>query len=591
MRFSIASRISIGFGMFAVAVLGVFLLNRSAVERSIRLHSRITNELMPEIAQVNVLQGYVQHIYALTQSWSVQQRGADEPERLWLTSLCVDTIPAMMCALDSASVNWPENRLNTWIRLRPDLLKMLELSRAVRLTLPDFDSYSDPTNQIMAEALFIPGGEFRSSYNSALSGLHFIIQEYNKELGRDVQQLNGSFDQLGRVMLYILLTVIVGSIMIGFVTIESIVRPVRSLRSKLVNLSKGIYSLHKTRTGNDEIGDMAVAVDILINNFEKTKEFTIQIGEGNFEHAYSPLSEHDEMGKALLKMRDELNSYRHEMESKVSEQTIEIRRQKDEVNEQRLKVLNLYNDLQASIDYALKIQQTILPTDQYVKECFPESFVLYQPKATVSGDFYWCASKGSKRMLAAADCTGHGVPGAFMSLVGYNAFNQAVKVFLKPAQVMNSVNRFSVKAMRAEGLEQGLKDGMDVAFISYDIDTRELLFAAAKNSGFVARQGEMITLEADSFSVGAHYAGEKEFSQCSMTMESGDTLYLFSDGFADQFGGPDGKKFMRRRFKELLLESSKLGIEEQQEFIQKTYAAWQGDLEQVDDVMVIGIRF
>ncbi|MFM7105452.1 MAG: PP2C family protein-serine/threonine phosphatase, partial [Flavobacteriales bacterium] len=295
--------------------------------------------------------------------------------------------------------------------------------------------------------------------------------------------------------------------------------------------------------------------------------------------------------KALLKMRDELNSYRHEMESKVSEQTIEIRRQKDEVNEQRLKVLNLYNDLQASIDYALKIQQTILPTDQYVKECFPESFVLYQPKATVSGDFYWCASKGSKRMLAAADCTGHGVPGAFMSLVGYNAFNQAVKVFLKPAQVMNSVNRFSVKAMRAEGLEQGLKDGMDVAFISYDIDTRELLFAAAKNSGFVARQGEMITLEADSFSVGAHYAGEKEFSQCSMTMESGDTLYLFSDGFADQFGGPDGKKFMRRRFKELLLESSKLGIEEQQEFIQKTYAAWQGDLEQVDDVMVIGIRF
>ena len=348
--------------------------------------------------------------------------------------------------------------------------------------------------------------------------------------------MNGSFDQLEKLMIYVVLFLVFGSLIIGGITIGSIVQPIRSLRNKLNNLSRGVYSLHRTKTGNDELGDMAQSVDVLINNFERTKEFTLQIGEGNFDHPYTPLSEQDEMGKALLKMRDELSSYRHEMESKVSEQTQEIRKQKDEVNEQRLMVLNLYNDLQSSIDYALKIQQTILPSDQFIRECFPESFVLYKPKATVSGDFYWCASKGSKRMLAAADCTGHGVPGAFMSLVGYNAFNQAVKVFLKPAQVMNSVNRFSTKAMRAEGVEQGLKDGMDVAFISYDIETKELLFSAAKNPGFVIRGNQILTLEADSFSVGAHFAGEKEFSQKSMTMQQGDILYLFSDGYADQFG-------------------------------------------------------
>jgi len=591
MRFSIAARISIGFGIFSIAVIGVFLLNRSAVDRSRGLHKRITDELMPEIAQVNLLQGYVQDIFALTQSWAVQQRDSDDPERQWLKTLCVDSVPALICRLDSASVEWPETRVNTWKGLQPDIIAMLDHSQMVRATLPDFNSYSDPTNQINAESLLAPGGDFKSAYNSALASLHFILREYNKELDREVVQLNASYDQLGLTMLYILIIAIAGSILIGFITINSIVRPVRSLRSKLINLSKGIYSLHKTKTGNDEIGDMALAVDILINNFERTKEFTLHIGEGNFSHPYTPLSEHDEMGMSLLKMRDELDSYRNEMESKVNAQTLEIRKQKDEVDEQRLQVLNLYNDLQASIDYALKIQQTILPTDQFVKECFPASFVLYQPKATVSGDFYWCASKGSKRMLAAADCTGHGVPGAFMSLVGYNAFNQAVKVFLKPSQVMNSVNRFSVKAMRAEGLEQGLKDGMDVAFISYDVDTRELLFAAAKNSGFVARNNELLTLEADSFSVGAHYSGEKEFAQQSMMMNPGDTLYLFSDGFADQFGGPSGKKFMRRRFKDLLLEASKLPIEDQLDFIRNTYTSWQGTLEQVDDVMVIGIRF
>lgn len=591
MRFSIATKISLGFGLFALAVFTVFLLNKSALQKSKKLHHDITHELMPDVAKLYIMQGYVQHVYASTQSWTVQQRSADDPDRIRLISVCLDSIPALMCAIDSTAATWPEIRSRNWKSIVPDINNLIHLSHEIRTLLPDFESYSNPTNQINAESMFAEGGEFKTSYNRTLSNLQNLLYECNKELNRDVNSMNISFDQLEKLMTYVVLFLVFGSLIIGAFTIGSIVQPIRSLRNKLNNLSRGVYSLHKTKTGNDELGDMAQSVDVLINNFERTKEFTLQIGEGNFEHPFTPLSEQDEMGKALLKMRDELSSYRHEMESKVSEQTQEIRNQKDEVNEQRLMVLNLYNDLQSSIDYALKIQQTILPTDQFIRDCFPECFVLYKPKATVSGDFYWCASKGSKRMLAAADCTGHGVPGAFMSLVGYNAFNQAVKVFLKPAQVMNSVNRFSTKAMRAEGVEQGLKDGMDVAFICYDIETKELLFAGAKNPGFIIRDQQILILEADSFSVGAHFAGEKEFSQQAMTMQDGDVLYLFSDGYADQFGGPDGKKFMRRRFKELLLQASILNIQEQHDFLMQSFENWRGNHEQIDDIMVVGIRF
>lgn len=591
MRFSIAARISLGFGLFAAAVFVVYLLNRSAVVRSKTLHNRIASTLLPEIAKLNQMQEHVQHVYTLTLSWSAQQRSADNPERKWLESLCKDSIPNLIHIIDSSSCSWNELMTRQWAGLEPEIQQFLILSETVRKILPDFDSYSDPTNQINAESICAPGAELQTTFNNALSKLQILLIESERELKREVISLNQSLDYQSMVMTYLLITLILGAIIMGAITIRSIVYPIQSLRNKLINLSRGVYSLHKTKAGNDEIGDMAKAVDVLINNFERTKEFTLQIGEGNFTHYYEPLSKQDEMGQSLLSMRDELRSYRNEMEHKVKEQTIEISRQKDEVDEQRLQVLNLYNDLQSSIDYALKIQQTILPTDQYLKECFPESFVLYKPKATVSGDFYWCSMKGSKRMLAAADCTGHGVPGAFMSLVGYNAFNQAVKVFLKPSQVMNSVNRFSIKAMRAEGVDQGLKDGMDVAFICFDMESKELLFAAAKNPGFLARKGEILTLDADPFSVGAHYSGEKEFSQQSIQIENGDTLYLFSDGYADQFGGPDGKKFMRRRFKEMLLTASKMELTEQHHYIENQFETWRGSLEQIDDVMVIGIKF
>ena len=239
--------------------------------------------------------------------------------------------------------------------------------------------------------------------------------------------------------------------------------------------------------------------------------------------------------------------------------------------------------------YAQRLQETILPGPEAIREVFADHFIFYRPKATVSGDFYWFANKGKKRMVAAADCTGHGVPGAFMSLVGHNALNQATKVYNKPSQVLNTVNRLSAQALRAHE-NHLVKDGMDIALLSIDMDSMELEFSGAQNPVYIIRGGELFELEGDAFSIGTYVNGEREFTHKSYTLQSGDCLYLFSDGYADQFGGPQGKKFMRKQFRQLLMEVAPLALNAQCEEISRRFDDWKGDGEQLDDVLVIGVR-
>jgi serine phosphatase RsbU (regulator of sigma subunit) len=296
------------------------------------------------------------------------------------------------------------------------------------------------------------------------------------------------------------------------------------------------------------------------------------------------------MGKALLRMRDDLLSYRSEMEQKVRAQTQEIRRQKEEVEIQKEKVTALYIDLQSSIDYAQRLQETILPNDASIKRMFPDSFVFFRPKATVSGDFYWFKELGGKKVFAAADCTGHGVPGAFMSLVGHNVLNTVTKVFTKPSQILNNANRLAVDVLRPIDGETYMRDGMDIALCTIDQRAMTLEFSGAHNPVYIIRNGELITVESDPFSIGSYINNEREFTNHNVNLKEGDCLYIFSDGYADQFGGPKGKKFMRKRFRELLLEISHLPMPEQKWRLLDTLDRWQGNEEQVDDILVIGIR-
>ncbi len=246
-----------------------------------------------------------------------------------------------------------------------------------------------------------------------------------------------------------------------------------------------------------------------------------------------------------------------------------------------------------SIHYAKRIQESILPPDSHMNRLVPDSFILYMPKDIVSGDFYWAEEWGGKTLIAVADCTGHGVPGAFMSIVGHNLLDQAVTVFGldKPALILNFINKQLYKILHQGSEEQVVKDGMDIALIAIDRKNNIVEFAGAFNSLIMIRGNELQEIPADRMPVGA-LLGEitQQFTNKSIDILSGDRLFLFSDGFVDQFGGPHGKKFKGKQLKLLLNETAHLPMKEQGEKLKQAFDVWKGNLDQIDDVCVVGIR-
>ena len=588
-RPSISNKLTFGFGLYILCVSLLAAYTDTTLKGSKAINERINVVYAPSIKSLEELDNQLIKAQQLMKQWAFVQRREDDLERIEALSLCTQKIPAQLSRIDSISERWSNDQKMERNLLSAEVQALLLAYDDVRKLLPEFNSYTDQTAMMTAEDLFIDDGVIQKPLGKAQARLRELIDQQRAAMGVEIAKMNSSFADLTQVFIWVAATVIVIGIILAFITIRSIVRPVNSLRQKLYNLSQGIYSLHETRANNDEIGDMAKAVDRLVRNFERTKEFSLSIGAGKFDMVYEPLSQHDELGGALLQMRDDLASYRHQMEEKVAAQTLEIRDQKDRVERQSERVTELYNDLQASIDYAQRLQNTILPSSEAIREVFPQHFVMYRPKATVSGDFYWFANKGKKLMFAAADCTGHGVPGAFMSLVGHNALNQATKVYYKPAQVLNTVNRLSAQALRSNK-NHLVTDGMDIALCSIDMDAMELEFSGAQNPVYIVRGTELIELGADGFSIGSYVNGEREFTAKKTEILSGDCIYTFSDGYADQFGGPAGKKFMRKQFRQLLIEINSLSMDEQLAAIQKRFDDWRGEQEQVDDVLVIGVR-
>ena len=250
-------------------------------------------------------------------------------------------------------------------------------------------------------------------------------------------------------------------------------------------------------------------------------------------------------------------------------------------------------DVTDSINYAKGIQQAILSDKKELTKVFPDSFILFRPKDIVSGDFYWFSIKGNRVLLAAADCTGHGVPGALMSMIGNTFFNEIAneKGVTDPAEILNEVREHVIKILKPQESVNQSKDGMDVALCNIDLATLNMQFAGAFNGAWLIREKNLIEITGDKFPIGVHAGGEsKPFTRKEMQLQKGDSLYLFTDGFADQFGGPKGKKFKYKQLADLLISFSERPMEEQKEMLKNTFDEWKGSLEQVDDLLVMGVR-
>lgn len=270
---------------------------------------------------------------------------------------------------------------------------------------------------------------------------------------------------------------------------------------------------------------------------------------------------------------------------KITHQKGEIEKQKDVIEKKNREMLD-------SINYASTIQSAILPSDELWMRLLPDSFVLYMPKDIVSGDFYWLEAKGDEVFYAAVDCTGHGVPGALMSIIGANGLNQAVNEhrLLEPSEILSYLSQSVNESLRKSERSDYVKDGMDLALCRINLKTRKLKYAGVYNPLIIARKGELQIVRADRIAIGSMESADRPFTSHELQLEKGDCIYVFSDGYADQFGGPDGKKLKSKPMQDKLLEVSALPMEEQRKALKAFILEWKGALEQVDDICVIGVR-
>lgn len=358
-----------------------------------------------------------------------------------------------------------------------------------------------------------------------------------------------------------------------------------------------------------------------------------QIGQVNKSHSYlkkfvdlKSMMENDEQTKALIRQES-----KYELSKKIDEKNAELSRNRMIEKERsrsknniivsiviimlvlaytvynsikKLRTIQLQNNLISSINtklkvqtteitdsitYARRIQDAILPSENFLKNQLVENFILYQPKDIIAGDFYWMEIIDEKIFVAVADCTGHGVPGAIVSVICSNALNRSVLEFKisDPGEILNKTRELVLDAFSKS--DQNVTDGMDISLICLNPETRHLLWAGANIPLWYINNKELHELTPTKQPIG-NFENPTSFLTHSLVLDKGDVLYLFSDGYADQFGGEKGKKFKSRPLKNLLLENAYLSMEEQKRVLEKTLHEWKGNLEQVDDICFMGLR-
>jgi serine phosphatase RsbU (regulator of sigma subunit) len=323
---------------------------------------------------------------------------------------------------------------------------------------------------------------------------------------------------------------------------------------------------------------------------------------GNTELALQHFEKYFEAKSQILsdEAANNIKRIQTRFEKEKSEKEAELERFKNvELKKANAIIEQKNKDITDSINYARRIQLGILPPTQVLDNCFENYFVLYKPKDIVSGDFYWAVEtdgdepEEKQSIIAAVDCTGHGVPGAFMSMLGNTLLNQTIADanVRTAADVLNYLNHTLPQNLKSTDTEQNIRDGMDMGLCIFDFKRMRMQFAGANNPCWVVREGQLIELKGDKQPISASIDTErKDFSNQIFELKKHDTVYLFTDGFADQFGGPDEKKFSYKRLRGLLVAINARTLPEQKELLESAFDKWQGDLEQIDDVCVIGIR-
>jgi serine phosphatase RsbU (regulator of sigma subunit) len=589
-RFTIGRRIGLGFAIFILLTVLAFILTVITLNESKRRTETVVGQVSPSVAELKELNLLLQRSHTNVSKWFYNKSFNDLDFREELKRIIQEEYPKKKRILHAYSKLWSREEKET-VKIIFQRIESLfrGYQNDIMNQLTSTEAYEDPSIYFLAKVPFEDSEIRIKEIYKLLNDLIAHKQAFAKD---QVKQMFSSLDFLKTFVQLLGIMLMVGGVLIAIFTTRSITKPIQVLKKMLLSMGLGILPKERIAPSRDEVGEMGMALNDLIQSMHHTTDFAKETGAGNFDANYTPLSKDDSLGHALLKMRDDLAENERVLEQKVIERTEEVVRQKREIESKNEELEILYKQVTDSIHYAKRIQDAILPSNSTVKQLLPDSFILFKPKDIVSGDFYWIEKKESLVFFAAVDCTGHGVPGAFMSLVGHNILKDIIKntSILRPGEILDQMRDGVMGTLRVDDSGRQAKDGMDMTLCAINYDTLELQYAAAFNPMYIIRNGELLVHPANKFPIGSFVGDKQNFDTKVVKLQKGDQIFIFSDGYADQFGGPNGKKFMVGNFRKLLTQIAHMDSTAQKQYLDETLLKWQGGQEQVDDVLVIGVK-
>ena len=594
-RFSIGRKISLGFAVVIVSTIIAFYITNKTFVESQQINEEITNNHTPSIAKLEELKLMIVRSKMMINNWVYLPSPSENEDKVSLNKLTIAEYPRLKIEIETLSKQWEDSTKNELPPLFQKIEELWSSHEVIKGILNGVEAYNESLNLFYANSMVEEGGEVDILTDEILYQLNELIKIKKATTAEITGKMIDSFQKVRLLIKNLGIALTLAGIIIAFLTTRTIVSPVRKLRLILLDLSKGIFPKSWINTRGDEIGEMANALETVVAGLRRTKDFAIAVGSGGYASEYTPLSNQDELGQSLLVMRKNLKEYSEDMEEKVRQRTAEVVRQKEEIEKQSEQIAELYEQVKDSILYAKRIQEAILPSREEINQSLKQSMVLFRPKDIVSGDFYWFSEKADKIIIAAADCTGHGVPGALMSMIGSSLLNEIVneKGISKPSDILFALKHGVIKALNKHPSADQTKDGMDIALCTIPKKGNVIEFAGANNPLWLVRDGDIIEHRADRQPVGIYGDNlDTPYTNHEIELVQGDTVYIFSDGYADQFGGPNGKKFKYSQFKKLLIKINDRSMEQQREILNNQIEEWMGDEEeQIDDILVVGIKF
>ena len=581
-KFTIGRRIGIGFAIFIIGTMVAFILTIITLNDSKTRTENVVSQITPSVADLKEINLLLQRSHTDISKWYFNKSFNDVEFRTELERIIKKDYKTKKNHLIVLSAIWTPNE-NQKLKIIFNQIDALFViyKEDIMQQLSTAEAYEDPLILFLARE-GLDNSEI--SIQSIYKNLNELISIKQKIAELEIKTMFSSLDFLKRFVQLLGITLVIGGVLIAFFTTRSITKPIQILKKMLLSMGLGILPKERITESRDEIGEMGKALNDLIQSMQHTTDFAYETGKGNFEATYIPLSKDDSLGQALLKMREGLAESERILEQKVIERTEEVVRQRHIVEEK-------HKEITDSINYAERIQRSFLATKDLLDQNLKDHFVFFKPKDVVSGDFYFAEKLTNNNfLLATADSTGHGVPGAIMSLLNITSLEKAIENQDQPSDILNTTRKIIIERLKKDGSVEGGKDGMDCSVICFDFKKKKIIVSAANNPVWIVRGSETIEIKPDKMPVGKHDKQDVSFTQQTIDIKKGDVIYTLTDGFSDQFGGSLGKKFMSKKLRELLSKNAHLPMEEQRTILENTFISWVGDLEQIDDVTLIGVR-